>query len=119
MASTLTGLSIYKGKGSMKIMKVVIICIAALQCSCSMFYSARPTYANGSYYMAGDAACRAYSVIDSRTIYCLNDDGERTGRRSALTDQQLQMYRHNQNMAQSKSSKTCYKNAFSTSVTCY
>ena len=45
--------------------------------------------------MAGDSACAKYRVVDSTTINCLNSKGESQGYRYAMTDQQLDMYRHN------------------------
>ena len=89
-------------------------------CACSLFYKATPKLIQGSYYMMGDVNCRSYRFESSTSgVYCYNSDGEVTGYRSAMNNQQLQMYMYNQQMEQAKSSTTCYKNAYSQSVTCY
>jgi hypothetical protein len=55
--------------------------------------------------MAGDSSCARANNADSNTINCYNSKGEFQGIRHAMTDQELQMYMHNQQMeAQSRQS---------------
>lgn len=54
-----------------------------------------PRAINGKYYMAGDSNCRRYRVISDDRIMCLNSDGQETGYRNAMSDQELEMYRFN------------------------
>lgn len=54
--------------------------------------------------MMGDKSCRRYRPISSRRIMCHTKDGTKTGYRDAMTDQQFQMYMHNQEMANRTSS---------------
>ena len=70
--------------------------------------SAMPNFFNGRYYMAGDSSCVSGRVISESRMMCINSDGEETGYRDALTDQQLQMYRHDQQMGQQKNTN-CYR----------
>ena len=68
--------------------------------------SAIPYFYNGKYYMAGDSSCSQIRQYTEDKIMCINSDGEESGWRPALTDQQLQMWRHNQTMSQQQSSNT-------------
>lgn len=65
--------------------------------------SAKPNFYNGDYYMAGDENCARISVKALYTINCFKADGTPTGYRRAMTQQQLDMYMHNQSMAQRSS----------------
>jgi len=68
-------------------------------CSGSSTPLAVPNLVNGKYYMAGDITCtKGRSISDSR-IMCANDAGEDTGYRDAMTDQQIQMWQYNQQLA--------------------
>jgi len=78
----------------MAIMFIIFVCL----CSCSM-YSAKPNFVQGNYYMTGDSNCIKGNVVNSNTIKCYTSDGKMTGYRAAMTDQQVQMYMHNENMA--------------------
>jgi len=74
--------------------------------------TAKPNFINGKYYMGGDSNCKRYKVLSESRIMCLTSDGEETGYRDAMTDQQLQMYQHNQQMnsQQNKTTNTnCYR----------
>lgn len=67
-------------------------------------YSAMPNFINGKYYMAGDDNCRQsrqnlYDIMND-TIQCLDKDGNYIEHRSAMTDQQLEMWKFNQQMQQ-------------------
>lgn len=64
---------------------------------------AKPNFYNGDYYMAGDENCARISVKSLYTINCFKADGTPTGYRRAMTQQQLDMYMHNQNRAQRSS----------------
>jgi len=57
---------------------------------------AAPNAINGKYYMAGDSNCKRYRMISDDRIMCLNSDGQKTGYRNAMSDQELQMYHYNQ-----------------------
>ncbi|AQT45704.1 hypothetical protein BBC0244_020400 [Bartonella apihabitans] len=61
-------------------------------------YTAEPIFYNGAYYMVGDSACRNGRGINSTTIICYNEQGKSTGYRQAMTQQQLSMYMHQQQM---------------------
>lgn len=50
--------------------------------------------------MAGDSKCRDGRFESDDTIRCYTSDGEYTGIRHAMTDQQFQMYMHKENMEQ-------------------
>ena len=64
---------------------------------------ATPSFYNGNYYMAGDESCARISVKALYTINCFKADGTPTGYRRAMTQQQLDMYMHNQDRAQRSS----------------
>lgn len=75
--------------------KLFIICMLAtsvLLTSCASNNAASPQNINGKYYMAGDAACVRYRIIDSDTIECATNEGVSTGYRNAMTDQEIQMW---------------------------
>ena len=61
-----------------------------------------PYNVNGRYYMAGDPDCVKFRKSGSK-ILCLDVKGHVTGRRRAMTDQELLMYTHNQQMRQMQS----------------
>lgn len=54
--------------------------------------SARPYKYNGNYYMVGDSNCSKFNQRSSNAINCFNSDGEATGYRTAMTNQDMQMY---------------------------
>lgn len=62
---------------------------------------AQPTFVDGNYFMFGDAACpRAARLTDHAVAMCHTDAGQPTGeRRAALTNQQLEMWKYNQQVA--------------------
>ena len=64
---------------------------------------AYPYAINGKYYMVGDSGCARYKVLSDTRIMCANSDDKDMGYRNAMSDQELDMYRHNQNMAQQQS----------------
>ena len=65
--------------------------------------SATPNYYNGGYYMAGDDNCKIIRARTSNTINCYNSDDTLKGYRIVMSQQQLDMYMHNQNRAQRSS----------------
>lgn len=67
-------------------------------CSAPTRYAA-PFFYNGSYYMAGDDVCRNILEVQQGRVVCRDANGQATGYRDAMTDQQLQMYQHNQQIA--------------------
>lgn len=75
--------------------KLIMVCLVVFLSGCM---EAAPNLINGKYYMAGDSVCSKVKVRDSNTIECYNSKGEYQGWRSAMTDQQLQMYMHKQQM---------------------
>jgi len=72
---------------------------AVLLSSCA----AMPNFYNGKYYMAGDENCRYMRPLDENRIICSNSSHIDTGHRAAMTDQQLQMYMHQESMDQANS----------------
>lgn len=52
-----------------------------------------PNFYNGRYYLAGDRSCRTMQAVSESRIHCRDKNGNLTGYRDALTDQQLQMWR--------------------------
>ena len=62
---------------------------------------ASPAFHDGYYFMMGDSNCPYARNVKADIIECHNIDKMPTGEhRKAMTDQQLQMYRHNQEMNQ-------------------
>lgn len=59
---------------------------------------ASPTFWEGNYFMVGDAACPRWARFKSQAVVmCHTDAGQPTGeRRAALTNQQLEMWKYNQ-----------------------
>lgn len=60
--------------------------------------AAAPNLLNGYYFMAGDESCSQMRPLSVTRIMCINSAGQETGYRDAMTDQQLQMYQHSQEM---------------------
>jgi hypothetical protein len=95
--------------------KFIIVWLTIFLCGCA---SAMPNLVNGKYYMGGDSSCSRYRALSESRIMCIDKDGNETGYRDAMTDQQLQMYQHNQQMEQQRSlarkqrnkTTTCYTN---------
>lgn len=97
----------------MKLKRILLIFSVLLLASCAQ---AMPNLINGRYYMAGDAECAKVSVLSSSRIMCYRKDGTPTGYRDAMTDQQLQMYMHNQQM-QKTYTTNCNTNIAGTTCT--
>ena len=60
---------------------------------------AAPNLLNGKYFMAGDNTCTGIKQISDGRVMCYNGAKEPTGYRDAMTDQQIQMYQYNQQLA--------------------
>ena len=71
-----------------------------------------PNFINGRYYMVGDSSCSRGRIIYEGRIMCMDADGNETGYRDAMTDQQLQMYSYElQQLTQpSYKTTTCIRN---------
>ncbi len=60
-----------------------------------------PYDVNGRYFMAGDPNCAQFkSTRNPRVIQCMDAQGHLTHKRRAMTDQELLMYTHRQQMRQ-------------------
>ena len=66
---------------------------------CAVQQGPTPHDVNGRYYMAGDPACVHFRKAGSK-ILCIDANGHVTGKRRAMTDQELLMYTHRQQMRQ-------------------
>ena len=64
---------------------------------------ATPEFYYGNYYMTGDDNCRRRSLISDTRIMCYDADSNEMGYRDAMTNQQLSMYQHNQQVKQQQS----------------
>ncbi len=73
-----------------------LLCVIILMQGCA---SASPYRYNGKYYMVGDSSCDRFSRRTSNTINCFDSDGNPTGYREAMTDQDIQMYNARQAQA--------------------
>lgn len=67
--------------------------------------TAKPNLVAGRYYMAGDNNCVRYRNGSASQITCINDKGQETGIRYPMSDQEISMYQHNQQMAQQSSAQ--------------
>lgn len=65
-----------------------------------------PNFYNGKYYMAGDDNCKFMRQIEPDKVMCQNSSHRDTGYRIAMTDQQLQMYMHQQSLDQANAAMT-------------
>ena len=61
-----------------------------------------PHNVNGRYYMAGDPQCVTFKKVGGK-ILCRDARGRVTGKRRAMTTQELMMYTHRQQMRQLQS----------------
>ncbi|CAD0184480.1 hypothetical protein RUESEDTHA_01362 [Ruegeria sp. THAF57] len=88
-----------------------ILLTAAAGCAPEPVQMAAPFHYNGNYYMAGDNACARVTQVAKGRVMCTNTAGQNTGYRDAMSDQQLQMYRHNQLMAQQRRAQAAAEQA--------
>ncbi len=84
---------------TMKIIGILTFIVFLSSCAT---YSA-PNFFNGKYYMAGDDNCRYMRQLDNNRIMCQDSSHKDVGYREAMTDQQLQMYMHQQSIDQANS----------------
>lgn len=80
----------------MKIISILIFAILVSGCA----GVAMPNFYNGKYYLAGDSNCRYMRQLDVNKIMCSDSSHKDIGYREAMTDQQLQMFMHQQSMDQ-------------------
>jgi len=94
----------------------ILISMFGILISLTGCYSASPQFLRGNYYMTGDSNCRLSRERTDTSINCYNSDDELMGYRNAMTDQQLQMYRHNKQMEQmeQQQNKTTNTNCYRT-----
>jgi hypothetical protein len=83
----------------MKIISILIFVILISGCA----GGAMPNFYNGKYYLAGDSNCRFMRQLEANRIMCQDASRKDVGYRDAMTDQQLQMYMHQQSMDQANS----------------
>jgi hypothetical protein len=55
-----------------------------------------PQLLRGSYYWTGDGSCESSSYRTDTSINCYNSDEEATGYRNAMTNQEMQAYKYQQ-----------------------
>jgi hypothetical protein len=80
----------------MRILLVALIAAALAGCAST----ASPVWHEGQYYMVGDDACSdAYPLTKTRVV-CYDVDGNETGYRDAMTEAELNMWMHQQKMAE-------------------
>ncbi|SNR64283.1 hypothetical protein SAMN05192560_0323 [Methylobacillus rhizosphaerae] len=53
---------------------------------------ASPHFFNGNYYMAGDPSCVRLKAVSSERAICVDKEGNHTGSRYAMTDEQMRTY---------------------------
>ena len=76
-----------------------VLFLALSSAGCTAMRGPTPHDVGGRYYLAGDPACVHFRKAGSR-ILCLDAQGHVTGKRRAMTDQELLMYTHRQQMRQ-------------------
>ena len=81
---------------AMKIISILVFAILVSGCA----GGAMPNFYNGKYYLAGDSNCRYMRQLEANRIMCQDASRKDIGYRDAMTDQQLQMYMHQQSMDQ-------------------
>ncbi len=75
---------------------IMIFIFAVLLSGCAA--TAKPVFYNGAYYMFGDSNCTEANAVSPTQVLCRDSNGRTSGYRNAMTDQQLQMYRHEKHM---------------------
>ena len=76
--------------------------VVSLLAGCTAHRAPAPRNVNGRYYMAGDPACVQFRKVGGK-ILCMDERGRVTGKRRAMTNQELLMYTHRQQMRQMQS----------------
>jgi len=90
-------------KNKVSLYTVILFTVIILLSFSGCTKMAMPNFYNGHYFMAGDNNCRRVRMISDTRIMCYTSEGKETGYRDAMTDQQLSMYRYNQQMRQQQS----------------
>lgn len=75
-------------------MKKLTIVFILLLVGCAR--QAQPNFYEGDYYMAGDDNCRLMRVVAPQTIMCMDENGDGTEYRHALTAYDMQQYQTQQ-----------------------
>ena len=92
--------------------KIVTALLAtALTSACVGTQAAAPNLYNGYYFMAGDETCTQMRALSATRIMCTNSAGQETGYRDAMTDQQLQMYQHSEEMQAQRAAQSAAQTA--------
>lgn len=94
-----------------RLMLAGVAIVAVAGCATQPVQRAAPFYYSGKYYMAGDESCARVSQASASRVVCMTAEGQATGYRDAMTDQQLQMYQHNQMMAQQRAAQAAAERA--------
>lgn len=76
------------------------VALALAGCAGGSGPTAAPNFMNGYYYLAGDSTCTQIRQIAVGRVMCVNPQGQDTGYRDAMTDQQIQMWQYQNQMAQ-------------------
>jgi hypothetical protein len=85
------------GNMKMKVRLITLLCTFSLG-GCTTY--AQPNFYNGKYYMAGDDSCRYMRQLEANKVMCSDSSHKDIGYRLAMTNQQLQMYMHQQSINQ-------------------
>ena len=84
--------------------KILLVTVGIFVLSGCAHRAPVPHNVNGRYFMAGDPACAAFKrTRNPGMILCLDEKGRVTGKRRAMTTQELMMYTHRQQMRQLRS----------------
>ncbi len=88
-------------KQSRKFLKIALVTLPIFFLTGCAPRSPSPYDVNGRYFMAGDPSCARFKPTrNPHRILCMDEQGHITGRRRAMTDQELLMYTHRQQMRQ-------------------
>ena len=78
-----------------------ILMVSLVLIGCGGSRGPMPYDVHGRYFMAGDPNCvRFQPTRNPRVIQCMDTQGHLTHKRRAMTDQELLMYTHRQQMRQ-------------------
>ena len=84
------------GSGSLVVGSLVLLVMGLSGCGVPQ---PTPQDVGGRYYMAGDPQCVTFKKVGNK-ILCRDAQGHITGKRRAMTTQELLMYTHQQQMRQ-------------------
>lgn len=77
-----------------KVIGGILITLSTLVLFTGCARTAIPNNIGGKFYMAGDDNCVRYRQLSDSRIMCINGDGQETGYRNAMSDQEMQYYMH-------------------------